>query len=145
MNTKRDRFETGSESKRIFKIFSKCKAKDIKCGRLLCENIQRLPLIEKHQTLTQFPMQDTWCWGAVFLHHRRDDKELKDGIPDQIFLLINEALQSRNLSHKVQILLIHSFICSINIFSSYCQVEPCKIDDIRSLSPTKMASSYGST
>lgn len=51
MNTKGDRFgNCGSESKGIFKVFSKCKARDVKSGRLLWENIQRLPCIEKHQT-----------------------------------------------------------------------------------------------
>ena len=51
MNTKGDRFgNCGSESKGIFKVFSKCKAKGIKSGRLLCENIQRLLCFEKHQT-----------------------------------------------------------------------------------------------
>ncbi|KAM9621915.1 disintegrin and metalloproteinase domain-containing protein 1a-like [Trichechus inunguis] len=84
MNTKGDRFgNCGSESKGMFKIFHKCKAKDVKCGRLLCENIQKLPRIEKYHTLIQFPMQDSWCWGAEFFEaiDRADEGEVKDGTP----------------------------------------------------------------
>ena len=78
MNTKRDRSENcGSESKGTFKFFSKCKAKDIKCRKLPCENNQRLPHIEKHPVPHAGHMV-LGCW--VFLNHRQGWWKLKDAI-----------------------------------------------------------------
>ncbi|XP_075390773.1 disintegrin and metalloproteinase domain-containing protein 1-like [Tenrec ecaudatus] len=84
MNTQGDRFgNCGSESKGVFKVFRKCRARDVKCGRLLCENIQRLPHIGKRHTLIQFPLKDTWCWGTEHFEaiSGADEGEVKDGTP----------------------------------------------------------------
>ena len=53
MNTKGDRFwNCGSE------VFSQSNAKDVKCGRCLCENIQRLSCIEKTSNTYPFPHEE---------------------------------------------------------------------------------------
>ncbi|XP_074056867.1 disintegrin and metalloproteinase domain-containing protein 1a-like [Macrotis lagotis] len=65
MNTKADRFgNCGCEFPDYYKVFRKCPMKDIKCGRLMCENVQMLPQTKEHHTLIQVPHEDTWCWGA---------------------------------------------------------------------------------
>ncbi|XP_003761196.1 disintegrin and metalloproteinase domain-containing protein 1a-like [Sarcophilus harrisii] len=65
LNTQGDRFgHCGGDSPGLYQVFSKCEEKDIKCGRLMCENVQRLPRTRKHHTLIQVRHEDTWCWGA---------------------------------------------------------------------------------
>ncbi|XP_006894789.1 PREDICTED: disintegrin and metalloproteinase domain-containing protein 1a-like [Elephantulus edwardii] len=84
VNTKGDKFgNCGSESKGIFKVFRKCEAKDVKCGRLLCENIQRLPRVDEHHTLIQFSVEGTWCWGAESSKatSKGDEGDVQDGTP----------------------------------------------------------------
>ncbi|XP_074061856.1 disintegrin and metalloproteinase domain-containing protein 1-like [Macrotis lagotis] len=72
MNTKGDRFgNCGSKWQGSVKVFVKCQPKDIMCGSLYCENVQRLPHIKSHHALIQFLVEDGWCWGAD-LHNAPD-------------------------------------------------------------------------
>ncbi|XP_027718283.1 disintegrin and metalloproteinase domain-containing protein 1-like [Vombatus ursinus] len=65
MNTHGDRFgNCGSKWQGPVRVFIKCQPKDIMCGSLYCENVQRLPHIKSHHAFIQFRMEDTWCWGA---------------------------------------------------------------------------------
>ncbi|XP_074056866.1 disintegrin and metalloproteinase domain-containing protein 1a-like [Macrotis lagotis] len=76
LNTQGDRFgNCGSGEKGLHKVFVKCEPKDVLCGRLLCEDIPRLPRMKNHHTLIQIPLKDTWCWGIDFF----EDVDLPDG------------------------------------------------------------------
>ncbi|XP_044541362.1 disintegrin and metalloproteinase domain-containing protein 1a-like, partial [Gracilinanus agilis] len=49
------------------RTFRKCEPKDSKCGKLLCQNIQKLPRGKNHYTYFQLPFKGSWYWGAELL------------------------------------------------------------------------------
>ncbi|XP_036619840.1 disintegrin and metalloproteinase domain-containing protein 1a-like [Trichosurus vulpecula] len=76
LNSQGDRFgNCGSGQKGLHKVFVKCEPEDVMCGRLLCEDIPRLPQTRNHHTLIQIPVEDTWCWGVDLF----EDVDLPDG------------------------------------------------------------------
>ncbi|NXS53133.1 ADA20 protein, partial [Brachypteracias leptosomus] len=46
--------------------FTKCSIENILCGRIQCENIEKLPFLENHMTLVQTPVGDKRCWGLDY-------------------------------------------------------------------------------
>ncbi|XP_008947099.1 PREDICTED: disintegrin and metalloproteinase domain-containing protein 20-like, partial [Merops nubicus] len=63
--------------------FKKCSMENILCGRIQCENIDKLPFLQNHVTLVQTPVGDTRCWG--FDYHvgmpTADVGAVEDGTP----------------------------------------------------------------
>ncbi|XP_044514727.1 disintegrin and metalloproteinase domain-containing protein 1a-like [Gracilinanus agilis] len=65
MNTQGNRFgNCGIRWHGPVRVFSQCQPQDTMCGKLYCENIQRLPHIKSHHAFFQLLMEDTWCWGV---------------------------------------------------------------------------------
>ncbi|NXG80570.1 ADA20 protein, partial [Baryphthengus martii] len=60
VNTRGDRF--GNCGIRNNNQFTKCSIENILCGRIQCENIGKLPLLQTHVTLVQSPVGDKKCW-----------------------------------------------------------------------------------
>ncbi|XP_072455490.1 disintegrin and metalloproteinase domain-containing protein 1a-like [Notamacropus eugenii] len=76
LNSQGDRFgNCGSDQKGLHKVFVKCEPENVMCGRLLCEDILRLPQMRDHHTLIQIPLENTWCWGVDLF----EDVDLPDG------------------------------------------------------------------
>ncbi|XP_001371130.2 disintegrin and metalloproteinase domain-containing protein 1a-like [Monodelphis domestica] len=76
LNTQGDRFgNCGSNQKGLLKVFVKCNPEDVMCGRLLCEDIPRLPQTRNHHTLIQIPIEGTWCWGMDLFEDMDDDPD----------------------------------------------------------------------
>ncbi|XP_053140596.1 disintegrin and metalloproteinase domain-containing protein 20-like [Hemicordylus capensis] len=46
--------------------YKECKAKDILCGRIQCENVDNLPYLEEHSTIVQTPLGNRLCWGTDY-------------------------------------------------------------------------------
>ncbi|XP_042315844.1 disintegrin and metalloproteinase domain-containing protein 21-like [Sceloporus undulatus] len=64
VNSQGDRFgncgiNNGTEYKR-------CKSENILCGRIQCENIDSLPLLEEHSTVVQTHIGNRKCWGTDY-------------------------------------------------------------------------------
>ncbi|XP_068938003.1 disintegrin and metalloproteinase domain-containing protein 1a-like, partial [Petaurus breviceps papuanus] len=76
LNSQGDRFgNCGSDQKGLHKVFVQCEPEDVVCGKLLCEDIPRLPQMQNHHTVIQIPLEDTWCWGVDLF----EDVDLPDG------------------------------------------------------------------
>nr|XP_020825884.1 disintegrin and metalloproteinase domain-containing protein 1a-like [Phascolarctos cinereus] len=76
LNSQGDRFgNCGSGQKGSHEAFVKCEPEDVMCGRLLCEDIPRLPQTRNHHTFIQIPLEDTWCWGVDLF----EDVDVPDG------------------------------------------------------------------
>ncbi|XP_053883843.1 disintegrin and metalloproteinase domain-containing protein 20-like [Malaclemys terrapin pileata] len=87
LNTQGDRFgNCGLNSNTKYK---KCQAEDTLCGRVQCENMNRIPSLENHSTILQTPVDNNWCWGTDY-HHGMDIADIgavRDGTscgPDKI-------------------------------------------------------------
>ncbi|NWV64399.1 ADA20 protein, partial [Malurus elegans] len=64
VNTQGDRFGNCGIRDNIH--FTKCSTENILCGRIQCENIVKLPLLQSHVTLVQTPVGDKNCWGLDY-------------------------------------------------------------------------------
>ncbi|OPJ83038.1 disintegrin and metalloproteinase domain-containing protein 20 [Patagioenas fasciata monilis] len=64
VNTRGDRF--GNCGIRDNTHFTKCSIENILCGRIQCENINKLPVLQSHVTLLQTPVGDKKCWGLDY-------------------------------------------------------------------------------
>ncbi|XP_044541361.1 disintegrin and metalloproteinase domain-containing protein 1a-like [Gracilinanus agilis] len=82
MNSKGDRIgNCGPTSIGMRRTFRKCEPKDSKCGKLLCQNIQKLPRGKNHYTYFQLPFKGSWYWGAELLEEigNKDRGEVHSG------------------------------------------------------------------
>ncbi|XP_005373585.1 PREDICTED: disintegrin and metalloproteinase domain-containing protein 29 [Chinchilla lanigera] len=61
--------------------YVKCNMSDILCGRLQCDNVAELPLLDDHTTVHWTRFGDTTCWGTDYHHGMRipDIGDVKDG------------------------------------------------------------------
>ena len=64
VNTRGDRFGNCGIHNNIH--FTKCSIENILCGRIQCENIDKLPFLQNHVTLVQTPVGDKKCWGLDY-------------------------------------------------------------------------------
>ncbi|NXN33215.1 ADA20 protein, partial [Nycticryphes semicollaris] len=64
VNMRGDRF--GNCGIRNNTHFTKCNIENVLCGRIQCENINKLPFLENHETLIQTPAGDKMCWGLDY-------------------------------------------------------------------------------
>ncbi|KAM9556239.1 disintegrin and metalloproteinase domain-containing protein 20 [Guaruba guarouba] len=64
VNTQGDRF--GNCGIRDSAHFTKCSIENILCGRIQCENINKLPFLQDHITLVQTPIGHKKCWGLDY-------------------------------------------------------------------------------
>ncbi|NXY51124.1 ADA21 protein, partial [Ceuthmochares aereus] len=64
VNTQGDRFGNCGIRNNIH--FTKCSVENILCGRIQCENINKLPFLQDHVTLVQTPVGDKICWGLDY-------------------------------------------------------------------------------
>ncbi|NWS53568.1 ADA20 protein, partial [Chunga burmeisteri] len=64
VNTRGDRFGNCGIRNNIH--FTKCSIENILCGRIQCENINKLPFLQNHVTLVQTPVGDKKCWGLDY-------------------------------------------------------------------------------
>nr|XP_010308855.1 PREDICTED: disintegrin and metalloproteinase domain-containing protein 20-like [Balearica regulorum gibbericeps] len=64
VNTRGDRFGNCGIRNNIH--FIKCSIENILCGRIQCENIDKLPFLQNHVTLVQTPVGDKKCWGLDY-------------------------------------------------------------------------------
>lgn len=55
--------------------YVQCSEENILCGKLICTNVNFLPLIKPHHTLIQMPHGDDWCWSM--------DAFKNEDIPDE--------------------------------------------------------------
>ncbi|XP_054825919.1 disintegrin and metalloproteinase domain-containing protein 20-like [Eublepharis macularius] len=46
--------------------YIKCNAEDILCGRVQCENINKLPSVEEHSTIIQTHINKSLCWSTDY-------------------------------------------------------------------------------
>ncbi|XP_077178747.1 disintegrin and metalloproteinase domain-containing protein 20-like [Paroedura picta] len=81
LNARHDRFgHCGFTTNSVFKA---CKAQDVFCGRIQCENINYLPSLEEHSTIIQTHINHRWCWGTDY--HKgmgtADIGAVRDGTP----------------------------------------------------------------
>ncbi|XP_044541363.1 disintegrin and metalloproteinase domain-containing protein 1a-like [Gracilinanus agilis] len=82
------------------KTFRKCEPKDSRCGRLLCQNIQKLPRGKNHYTYFQLPCEGSWCWGADLFQGlgEKDRGEVQPGtVCDQEKICLNNVCSDRHL------------------------------------------------
>ncbi|XP_062974924.1 disintegrin and metalloproteinase domain-containing protein 20-like [Elgaria multicarinata webbii] len=63
MNVQGDRFGNCGLTHGAFR---KCDAKNILCGRIQCENIDKLPSLEEHNTVIQTALSTRLCWGTDY-------------------------------------------------------------------------------
>ncbi|XP_063149447.1 disintegrin and metalloproteinase domain-containing protein 20-like [Candoia aspera] len=63
MNGKGDRFGNCGLK---YKNYKKCKAENILCGRIQCENVENLPSLEEHSTIVQTSIGNKQCWGTDY-------------------------------------------------------------------------------
>ncbi|XP_048340554.1 disintegrin and metalloproteinase domain-containing protein 20-like [Sphaerodactylus townsendi] len=96
LNTQGDRFGNcgfyGS-------TYRKCNSKNILCGRVQCENVDKLPSLEGHRTIIQTRVHNTLCWGADHHHGSAipDIGAVNDGTPcDKNMMCIN--MECTNIS-----------------------------------------------
>ncbi|KAM9238384.1 disintegrin and metalloproteinase domain-containing protein 20-like [Leptosomus discolor] len=64
VNTQGDRFGNCGINDNIH--FTKCSIENVLCGRIQCENIDKLPFLQNHVTLLQTPVGDKVCWGLDY-------------------------------------------------------------------------------
>ncbi|XP_010129627.1 PREDICTED: LOW QUALITY PROTEIN: disintegrin and metalloproteinase domain-containing protein 20-like, partial [Buceros rhinoceros silvestris] len=64
VNTRGDRF--GNCGVRDGIHFTKCSTENVLCGRIQCENIHKVPVLQDHVTLIQTPVGDKKCWGLDY-------------------------------------------------------------------------------
>ncbi|NXE24234.1 ADA20 protein, partial [Ardeotis kori] len=64
VNTRGDRFGNCGIRSNIH--FTKCSIENVLCGRIQCENIDKLPVLQNHVTLVQTPVEDKKCWGLDY-------------------------------------------------------------------------------
>nr|XP_056707880.1 disintegrin and metalloproteinase domain-containing protein 20-like [Euleptes europaea] len=81
LNTRRDRF--GNCGITAGSDFKECKAQDIFCGRIQCENIHYLPSMEEHHTIIQTRVKNRLCWGTDYHNGMEiaDIGAVQDGTP----------------------------------------------------------------
>lgn len=63
--------------------YDKCKANNTLCGRIQCENIDKLPSLEEHSTVIQTPSGKRFCWSTDY-HFGMDTVDIgsvRDGTP----------------------------------------------------------------
>ncbi|KAH0620680.1 hypothetical protein JD844_021358 [Phrynosoma platyrhinos] len=46
--------------------YKTCKSENILCGRIQCENIDSLPLLQEHSTIVQMHIGNRECWGTDY-------------------------------------------------------------------------------
>ncbi|XP_058163141.1 disintegrin and metalloproteinase domain-containing protein 20 [Dasypus novemcinctus] len=86
INTKGDRFgHCGIRNNE----YERCNLNDILCGRVQCENVSLIPLLESHNTVLRTPLQGVICWGIDYHFGMTipDIGDVKDGTecgPDNI-------------------------------------------------------------
>ncbi|XP_077178739.1 disintegrin and metalloproteinase domain-containing protein 20-like [Paroedura picta] len=85
LNTRGDRFGNCGVNGATYR---KCHQKDVRCGRLQCENFNTLPSMEGHNTIIQTRIMNHLCWGTDFHPGSR--------IPD-IGAVTDGTLCSRNM------------------------------------------------
>ncbi|XP_060629269.2 disintegrin and metalloproteinase domain-containing protein 20-like [Anolis sagrei] len=63
--------------------YTKCRAENILCGRIQCENIDILPSLEEHSTIIQSSIGDKECWSTDYHGGMRiaDIGAVRDGTP----------------------------------------------------------------
>ncbi|KAM6335757.1 LOW QUALITY PROTEIN: disintegrin and metalloproteinase domain-containing protein 20-like [Podargus strigoides] len=64
VNTQGDRFGNCGIRNNIH--FIKCSVENVLCGRLQCENTDKLPSLQNHVTLVQTPVGGKKCWGLDY-------------------------------------------------------------------------------
>ncbi|XP_009866569.1 PREDICTED: disintegrin and metalloproteinase domain-containing protein 21-like [Apaloderma vittatum] len=64
VNTRGDRF--GNCGIRNNTHFTKCSIENVLCGRIQCENIEKLLFLQNHVTLVQTPVGDKKCWSLDY-------------------------------------------------------------------------------
>ncbi|XP_077000466.1 disintegrin and metalloproteinase domain-containing protein 20-like [Tamandua tetradactyla] len=86
MNTRGDRFgHCGISGNK----YVKCKLPNVLCGRVQCENITVLPLLQQHSTVHRIHLNNVTCWGTDYHFGMTipDMGDVKDGTecgPDKI-------------------------------------------------------------
>ncbi|XP_009898940.2 disintegrin and metalloproteinase domain-containing protein 21-like [Dryobates pubescens] len=98
VNSRGDRFGNCGIHNNVH--FTKCSVENILCGRIQCENIHELPVLQNHLTLVQTPLGDKKCWG--FDYHVgmpiADMGAVEDGTPcGRDMLCINRTCTSVSL------------------------------------------------
>ncbi|KAM5178668.1 disintegrin and metalloproteinase domain-containing protein 20-like isoform 2-T2 [Callospermophilus lateralis] len=46
--------------------YNKCSQPDIMCGRIQCENVNKIPTLQAHSTVHQFHFNQNTCWGTDY-------------------------------------------------------------------------------
>ncbi|XP_060118345.1 disintegrin and metalloproteinase domain-containing protein 20-like [Heteronotia binoei] len=81
LNARHDRF--GHCGITTDSVFKECKAQNVFCGRIQCENINSLPSLEEHNTIIQTRIDRRLCWGTDY--HKgmgiADIGAVRDGTP----------------------------------------------------------------
>ncbi|XP_010006019.1 PREDICTED: disintegrin and metalloproteinase domain-containing protein 20-like [Chaetura pelagica] len=80
--------------------FKKCSIENILCGRIQCENLDKLPFLQNHVTVVQTPVGGKKCWGLDYHSGmpRADVGAVEDGTPCGIDkLCINRTCTSMSL------------------------------------------------
>ncbi|XP_060632978.2 disintegrin and metalloproteinase domain-containing protein 20-like [Anolis sagrei] len=66
-----------------YRTYNKCKASHILCGRIQCDNVEKLPTLEEDSTIIQTFIGNSYCWGTDY--HSEPEKvdigAVKDGTP----------------------------------------------------------------
>nr|XP_016851912.1 PREDICTED: disintegrin and metalloproteinase domain-containing protein 20-like [Anolis carolinensis] len=79
--------------------YSKCKASHILCGRIQCDNVEKLPTLEEDSTIIQTIIGNRHCWGTDY--HSESEKvdigAVTDGTPCGTDMLCVDK-QCKNLS-----------------------------------------------
>ncbi|KAM4836957.1 disintegrin and metalloproteinase domain-containing protein 20-like [Thomomys bottae] len=78
MNTQGNRFgHCGIEQGR----YKRCKPEDALCGRIQCEGITQIPVLEEHNTVYSIPVDNVTCWSTDYHYGMTiaDIGEVKDG------------------------------------------------------------------
>ncbi|XP_056677716.1 disintegrin and metalloproteinase domain-containing protein 1a-like isoform X2 [Monodelphis domestica] len=101
INSKGDRIgNCGPSINGLRRRFRKCEPKDSRCGRLLCQNIQKLPYSKNHHTFFQLPCEGSWCWGADLLEElgEKDRGEVYAGtVCDEEKICLNNICSDRHI------------------------------------------------
>ncbi|XP_061468778.1 disintegrin and metalloproteinase domain-containing protein 20-like [Rhineura floridana] len=63
--------------------YKKCIAENILCGRIQCENVDKLPSLEEHSTIVNTPVGNRQCWGMDYhsIMEKADIGAVRDGTP----------------------------------------------------------------